>query len=146
MNRSNTNQQQQSQKQMVFFALAAAATASLLYYYYTVQKVSAEEDEYDELGKKVVKKKPTDAGTSSATKHSEQTVDSSRDSVFIDGVQKSTTASANDNAVDEKQLHALIEEMDKRGKALFKNKQVRRVFATNLEIFSFRRLILDHFK
>lgn len=128
-NRSNNTNQQQHQQQLVFVALAAAATASLAYYYYRIQKSTSGSDEYDELGKKIKKvaKQTIDSSTSktkndvSATTTSKSTASSVKKSKEVSFDDATTD---NTMIMDEKKLHAMIEEIDKRGKILFKNKQV----------------------
>lgn len=104
--------------------LAAAAAASILLYMAYQQQPSAKD------GPSSTPQKSLDRGASST---GTSTTKSSGESVSTD--LASNTAAAKrvaqknaevDGKMDDKALHAKIEEMDKKGKALFKNKQVRK--------------------
>ena len=83
--------------QLLVAGLVAAATVSLVLYYTSTTKATAPS-----------KKKDVDDAT---TKSSNRSIDV-------------TPKKSNRSDVEEKEMHAKIEELDKKGKALFKNKQV----------------------
>lgn len=121
MNRSSSNIPGKEDRLLVLgLGLAIVATIGWAYYYSFKKATEGIEDgRVDELGKKLK--------TQSAS--SSKSIDASKDSSRI--TSSDTTASAatppsqlSDTVVDEKALHTKIEEMDKRGKTLFKNKEV----------------------
>lgn len=104
--------------QLIVAGLAAAATISLVVVYYASLKPatssSKKENKLDEDGD----------GDRSTTTNEKSTLVSTKDR------NVKTTATGPDdtpkksNVTDEKELHSKIEELDKKGKALFKNKKV----------------------
>jgi hypothetical protein len=136
MNRSNTNSNQRdaNSQQLIMIGLAAAtAVASMVIYYYTYNKQyatnhSMEEEEYDELGKPIVKK--TNRSTPTVTTNKS----TSDDSKNKEEVNKAKT--------DEKALHAMIEELDKKGKLLFKNSKVRKEVAVVARCVSLSTIVM----
>ena len=102
--------------QLLIAGLAAAATASLLYY--LIFANASEKTDADAEAKAKAKAKAlamdapgkaTSPSAKSAAKKSEM----------------AASPSSSGGKLDDKALHAKIEELDKKGKALFKNKQVR---------------------
>jgi hypothetical protein len=127
MSRSNASQQQT----MVVAGLATAAAVSLLYYYWFTQETSLVENKTKKLSDDDDTAKPsissrggvgsTDTGTriSTVTTPLKETAQQPSDPM------DKTPQTKNSKKDENKNLHAEIEELDKKGKALFKNKQVR---------------------
>ena len=114
--------------QVIMIGLAAAAAASLLYYFAFAQ--TSAKEEVQKKTKRLDDDDDRDMIQPSSSK------DRSISSVNSLGTEKASNISAATAAraeeknrelekLDDKTLHAKIEEMDKKGKALFKNKQVR---------------------
>lgn len=99
--------------QAIILGVAAVAAAGLLYFAYSqpaepetaTKKLSSGDDD-------VVSKRSQETSKTSNTK-------------------KADESSAGDSKMDDKALHAAIEELDKKGKAYFKNKQVSATTITN---------------
>jgi hypothetical protein len=89
--------------QLLVAGLVAAATVSLVLYFATSSSKAT-----------VPSKKKKLDDDNSTKKSSNRSIDV-------------TPKKSNRSDVDEKEMHAKIEELDKKGKALFKNKQVGRV-------------------
>jgi hypothetical protein len=89
---------------MIIMGLAAVAAAGLLYVAFNQQQEAAEE--------KIIKKLPGDDDAISGRSEDTNTA---------------TDSKTESKILDEKTLHAKIEEFDKKGKAYFKNKQVRTI-------------------
>ena len=116
--------------QLLVAGLVAAATISLVVYYASLTPATAsskkKEKKFDddnkgdgnasEKGSATNNKKSTTSSSSTKDKSVKPTTESSRDAT----PKKS-------NVTDEKELHSKIEELDKKGKALFKNKKVRNI-------------------
>ena len=115
-------------QQLVVAGFAAAATISLLYYWYSTssnkEKVKAKSSSKYHQDKKVSSSRgvapsktpppPTGADSTPNIRRSQR-----------ESLNDKTPLVKNTTKQDEKALHAKIEDLDKKGKALFKNKQVR---------------------
>ena len=98
-------------QQFIFIGLAAIAAAGVLFLLSqqaTAKSVSKDDDE--KSGSK----------DTSGSKGQDRSLDTST----VKTSNKSSTKTAS-GKMEEKELHAQIEELDKKGKAYFKNKQVR---------------------
>jgi SLT domain-containing protein len=111
---------------VIMMGLAAAAAASILLYM-AYQQPNAKDSSSSH--------KSLDRGGAPSTTGTSTTATSSSSSESVNTDKASNTAAAKrvaqknaqvDGKMDDKTLHAKIEEMDKKGKALFKNKQVRK--------------------
>jgi hypothetical protein len=108
--------------QMIMVGLAAAASLSLVYFLLTRDQ--------DEKAKAETKQKPTKAldnegkKSKSISPGSTPPISNTSDDAAR-AEEKNKEISQPGNNMEEKALHAKIEEMDKKGKALFKDKQVR---------------------
>jgi hypothetical protein len=136
MSRSNNN--------VVFMGLAAAASVSLLFYFLSQQqqesasKKTAESEKRTAVASESPKSRGVDSGSAAAASSS---TGGTADSGVTSTPPRSKTAATESNAnandktpkvrntninkSDEKHLHSQIEALDKKGKVLFKNKQVR---------------------
>lgn len=96
--------------QLIVAGLVAATTISLVVYFVSSKPVSAAKLD-DNNG---------DENTDENVKNEKSTLTSTnqKKSISPDDTPKKS------NVTDEKELHSKIEELDKKGKALFKNKQV----------------------
>lgn len=96
--------------QLIVAGLVAATTISLVVYFVSSKPVSAAKLD-DNNG---------DENTDENVKNEKSTLTSTNQKKIIspDDTPKKS------NVTDEKELHSKIEELDKKGKALFKNKQV----------------------
>jgi hypothetical protein len=104
--------------QMIIMGLAAVAAAGLLYVAFNQQKKAAEE--------KIIKKLPGD--DDAISQRSEDAISGrSEDTAKRSNTNTATDSKTESKTLDEKTLHAKIEEFDKKGKAYFKNKQVRTI-------------------
>ena len=105
MSRSSKN------TQLLTAGLLAAATVCLLVYVSNQSKgATAKSSKKDDTEEEVQKPAPSTAKAS-------KTVEAKKPS--LDATPKRS------NVSDQKELHSKIEELDKKGKALFKNKKVR---------------------
>ena len=132
----------QNNNQVILLGAAAAlVSASLLYYILSSSSSSKAEkkiggDDDDATDKQGDGGSTThrSIGTSSSTttttptKTSHQSLDTDKTPLVKNG----TEGSANNNS-NNKELHSRIEELDKKGKALFKNKQVSLLVLTGTE-------------
>lgn len=98
-------------------SLAAAAAASLLYYAWYQQQEKVPEQ------KKAAKTLEGDDEINNS-----RSIDTENDSVATaKSANISPAKTLDDGKIDHAALHAKIEELDKKGKAFFRNKQVRHV-------------------
>jgi hypothetical protein len=99
--------------QLLLAGLVAAAAVGLVLYYATSASSTAKESTKKKTKKLLDDDDPKTSDTTS-TKSSSRSVDL-------------TPRKSNLSHADEKKMHLKIEELDKKGKALFKNKQVSHV-------------------
>jgi hypothetical protein len=99
--------------QLLVAGLVAAATLGLVYYLATSSSTESASSSSSSKKKKLLDE---DDGAN----------DKQRGSRSVDFSSDSTPKKSNESIPEEKQMHAKIEELDKKGKALFKNKQVRK--------------------
>lgn len=99
--------------QAILLGVAAVAAAGLLYFAYSQPAEPATET-----------KKLSSGDDDVVSKRSQETSKTSN-------TKKADEISAGDSKMDDKALHAAIEELDKKGKAYFKNKQVSETTVTN---------------
>ena len=104
--------------------LAAAAAASIVLYIAYQQQPSAKDGQSSSPKKSLDRGAPS-TGTST-TKSSGESVSTDKASNTAAAKRVAQKNAEVDGKMDDKTLHANIEEMDKKGKALFKNKQVRK--------------------
>jgi uncharacterized protein HemX len=104
--------------QLVVAGLAAAAAAGIIYYWLQQQQQNPATAK---------SKKLDDNNDRSIDVRSDDTVQTSNASgTATNTTTGSPTKKLDDDRLDEKALHAKIEELDKKGKTYFKDKQVRR--------------------
>jgi len=101
----------------LFFALAAVAAAGLAY-------VMMQESGTDSKETQEVKKLEDDIPDAVSEKASND--DETDQEPAKTSTSETTKKVVESNSLDEKALHSKIEELDKKGKAYFKNKQVKR--------------------
>mmetsp|Transcript_10326 Transcript_10326/g.21919 ORF Transcript_10326/g.21919 Transcript_10326/m.21919 type:complete len:162 (+) Transcript_10326:166-651(+) len=106
--------------QLLVVGLVAAATISLAIYFASTPATAKSIVDDDEEKKKKSKKLETPASKSSNS--SSSSTDSTH--AFVGGIVHLDDTPKRSNVTDEKELHSKIEELDKKGKALFKVKQV----------------------
>lgn len=122
-----------NQTQIVLIGgIAAAATLSLLYYFVFSRRELADAKKVDSELEDIAGSTTTDTKKDTASR---TTSSSSAASVPASpeptprgsaaSAEKDKTPLVKNTKKDEKEIHAKIEELDKRGKALFKDKQVR---------------------
>jgi len=108
--------------QIVAAGLATAAVVSILYFWYSSKQEDA-----------LMNKKKLLVGD-----------DSSASTPNRGGKDEKTPLTKNGKKDDEKNLHVQIEDLDKQGKALFKNKQVSELFfGTQLDLSLFPLLTVS---
>lgn len=109
---------------MIVAGLATAAVVSLLVYYVASSKQSAlarkkkkldDDDDDGHVAKAGGKNRSIDF----------KDIETSSDSTPKKSNESSTKARTSPSAAEEKEIHLTIEALDKKGKAFFKNKQVR---------------------
>ena len=101
----------------LFFALAAVAAAGLAYV--MMQEIGTDSKETQQ-----VKKLEDDIPDAVSEKTSND--DETDQEPAKTSTTETTKKVVESNSLDEKALHSKIEELDKKGKAYFKNKQVKR--------------------
>jgi FtsZ-interacting cell division protein ZipA len=107
------------QIQLIVVGLVAAVTISLVYYVSTSSSSSSASKGTAPSSTK--KKLDDDADNSNNNKSTGRSVGGVSPS-------DSTPKKSNESMPEEKEMHTKIEELDKKGKALFKNKQVSPVY------------------
>lgn len=100
--------------QLIVAGLAAAATISLVVYYASLKPATSSSK----------KEKKLDYNGDGSTTKNEKSVLASTKSRNVKNTTCPDDTPKKSNVTDEKELHSKIEELDKKGKALFKNKKV----------------------
>mmetsp|Transcript_52233 Transcript_52233/g.59185 ORF Transcript_52233/g.59185 Transcript_52233/m.59185 type:complete len:646 (-) Transcript_52233:29-1966(-) len=120
--------------QLIVAGLAAAATISLVVYYASLKPATSSSKKENKLD---------EDGDGSTTTNEKSTLVSTKDR------NVKTTTGPDDtpkksNVTDEKELHSKIEELDKKGKALFKNKKYLEAATTFTEALDYIETHTDH--
>jgi cytoskeletal protein RodZ len=129
-----------SNNQMVIVGLAAAASVSMLFYFYSQQQKQSEKSLEKTVGSEkhttsteIPKSRSVQAPAATSSSTTDNTTASGTstpprskmDAPEINANDKTPKVKNTISKSDEKNLHSQIEELDKKGKVLFKNKQVR---------------------
>ena len=108
--------------QLLVVGLVAAATISLAIYFASTPANAKSKKEVVDKGKNKKSTKPATPASKSSSSSSCSSTDSTHE--FVGGIVHLDDTPKRSNVTDEKDLHSKIEELDKKGKALFKNKKV----------------------
>ena len=111
----------------LFLGVAAIAAAGLLYFAYAQSTESAIET-----------KKFSSGDDDVVSKRSQETSKTSN-------VKTSADGRIGESKMDDKALHAAIEELDKKGKAYFKNKQVSQNHCKAMQPYHYEAFLLCYF-
>jgi len=125
--------------QLLVAGLVAAATVSLLVYYSSAPATAKSKKDMD----------PSDDAKRGDSKNTKTKTTPMPSSTSTSTSDEKGAASQNDtpkksNVTDEKELHSKIEELDKKGKALFKNKKYLEAASTFTEALDYIETHTDH--